>query len=53
MDLSPNGAFAVLQATAASTTVPGAGFWLVNRNDGTVTRLPEMGRSRVGISNDG
>lgn len=51
--LSPNGAFAVVQATAASTTVPGPGSWLVDRNDGAVTQLPEMRRDRVSISNDG
>jgi hypothetical protein len=38
--LSGDGRFVVVQATAAGATVPGAGWWRVDREDGSTDQLP-------------
>jgi hypothetical protein len=50
--LSGDGNFAVVKSTAASTTVPGAGLWRIDRRDGSVVALPSGYRADA-ISQDG
>ena len=50
--LSGDGNHAVVDASAASDSVPGPGLWRVDRRDGTAVQLP-TGSSVVRMSDDG
>jgi hypothetical protein len=50
--LSGDGSFVVVQASGAGATVPGLGWWRVDRRDGSVVALPDANRA-MRISRDG